>query len=286
MTAWSPICKINVWQIVGLSCKACRNFAVLGTLCAFMLTMSQARSAEEVDLELVLAMDGSGSISEAEYILQLAGTAAALRDPSIGQSILSGPLGRIAISVVIWSDAAFQKFDSGWFVLSDDASIDGFAHRVLNFHKHTGRKFGIGGGGTGIGEGVRYAIESIQSNNYNGLRKTIDVSGDGIETDPWFREAMMMPDAKVLAAANGVTINGLAILTDFPELDQWYRENVIIGPGSFVIKADDFEDFAQAIRAKLWREISYSISCHECGPSGVSRVARSVDAFSHEAVTR
>ncbi len=216
--------------------------------------------AEQVDLELVLAMDGSGSISEAEYLLQLEGTAAAFRDPSIQQAILSGPTGRIAVSVVIWADAAFPKFKSGWHVLDSKASADAFAARVRNFHKHTGRKFGIGGGGTGIGDGVREALEMLAGNGHNGVRKVIDVSGDGIETDPWFREAITLPGAKKLADAQGVTVNGLAILTDFSGLDDWYRQNVITGPGSFVIDARDFDDFGRAIRAKLWREISFTIS--------------------------
>jgi len=228
--------------------------------------------AEEVDLELVLAMDGSGSISEAEYILQLEGTAAAFRDPSIQQAILSGPIGKIAVSVIIWADAAFPKFKSGWYVLDSRQSASAFAQKIRNFHKHTGRKFGIGGGGTGIGDGVREALAMINSNGHDGLRKVVDVSGDGIETDPWFKDAIKMPQAKLLAARQGVTINGLAILTvDFPTLDQYYREQVIQGSGAFVVVADGFKDFGRAIREKLWSEISHRIAFHE--HSGTTRLS-------------
>lgn len=241
--------------------------------CFLALPLAGPAKADPVDLELVLAMDGSGSISEAEYILQLEGTAAAFRDPSIQQAILSGPTGRIAVAVVIWADAAFPKFQSGWYVLDSRSSADAFASRVRKFHKHTGRKFGIGGGGTGIGDGVRAALEMIGSNGHDGLRKVVDVSGDGIETDPWFKEAVMMPGARVLADARGVTINGLAILTDFPRLDDWYRNNVITGPGAFVIAARDFDDFGRAIRIKLWREISFTISWNDL-PAGDWRTKR------------
>lgn len=216
--------------------------------------------AEEVDLEIVLAMDGSGSINAEEFALQLQGTANAFRDPSIQQAILSGPLGRIAVAVMIWADAAFPKFQTGWFVLDSAGAADRFASTVLGFHQHSGRKFGIGGGGTGIGDGVAFALEMIRTNDHDGLRKVVDVSGDGIETDPWFKPAIQLPEAKRLARRQGVTVNGLAILTDFPKLDIWYRQNVITGPGSFVIEARDFNDFGRAIREKLWREISYSIS--------------------------
>ena len=217
--------------------------------------------AEQVDLELVLAMDGSGSISADEFILQLEGTASAFEDPSIKQAILSGPLGKIAVSVMVWSDAAFKKEHMGWHIIDSEEAASKFANKVRTFHQLTTRTAGIGGGGTGIGDGVRFALEMMAANGIDGLRRTIDVSGDGVETDPWFREAIMMPGAKAVANVQNVQINGLPILTvDFPRLDQYYRDNVITGPGSFIVIAQNFDDFGRAIREKLWREISFSIS--------------------------
>ena len=225
------------------------------------LLLSGLAFAEEVDLELVLAMDGSGSISEAEYILQLEGTARAFEDEAIQQAIVSGPTGKIAVTVMIWSDAAFPKFKSGWFVLSDQASANRFAGRIRNFHKHTGRKFGIGGGGTGIGEGVRVALDMLATNGYEGLRRVIDVSGDGVETDPWFKGGITLPIARSLADRAGVQVNGLPILNkDFPRLDVYYRDEVITGAGSFIVVADGFEDFGRAIREKLGREIQHRVA--------------------------
>lgn len=228
-------------------------------LTALMLAAGIA-TAEEVDLELVLAMDGSGSINPAEYVLQIEGTIAAFYDPGVQQAILSGPTGKVAVAVMIWSDAAFPKFTTGWYLLDSPEAIEGFAQAVRDFHTHTGRQFGIGGGGTGIGDGVVYALGMIEGNDYNGLRRVIDVSGDGVETDPWFREAPTMPFAKRLAQEQGVTLNGLAILTDFPTLDIWYENHVITGVGSFVIKAEGFDSFADAIREKLLRETAFNVS--------------------------
>lgn len=227
-----------------------------------VMTANQTVRAEEVDLEIVLAMDGSGSISPAEFELQILGTAAALRDPAIQQAILSGPTGRVAIAAVVWSDAAFPKRPTPWHLLDAPASIDLFAQNLMSYVAvaKTGKRQGIGGGGTGIGDGVIFAIEMIRTNAYDGLRKVVDVSGDGVETDPWFKKAFTLPDARKLAAARQITVNGLAILTDNWKLDEYYRDNVIHGPGAFVIKATDFNDFARAIRDKLWRETSQSIS--------------------------
>lgn len=217
--------------------------------------------AEEVDLELVLAMDASGSISNTEYILQLEGTAAAFRDPAIQTAITSGPAGKIAVSLMLWSDAAFPKIKSGWFVLDSAASASRFARLVETFQLREDRTTDIGGGGTGIGAGVREAVNMLNSNSHQGVRQVIDVSGDGIETEFSFSKGIMVRDAKRIAQAEGITINGLPILSEnFPALDQYFRDEVIIGPGAFVEKAASFEDFGRAIRRKLLREIQSQVA--------------------------
>lgn len=220
--------------------------------------------AEEVDLELVLAMDASGSISDKEYLLQLEGTSAAFRDPAIQAAIVSGPIGKIAVNVMLWSDAAFPKVNSGWIVLEDSETANAFATFVSTFQLNEDKSISFGGGGTGIGAGVEEALRLLNNNRYTGLRRVIDVSGDGVETEFWFSKSIMMPDAKLLANADRVTINGLPILSrDFPDLDEYYRNNVITGPGSFIVEAKSFEDFGRAIREKLLREISSNVSLHE-----------------------
>lgn len=220
--------------------------------------------AQQVDLEIVLAMDGSGSISSDEFLLQVIGTAAALKDPSVQHAILSGSTGRVAIAAVIWSDAAFPKYPTEWHLLNSTQTINAFAQRLLNFNNpaNASKRQGKGGGGTGIGDGIVYALEMIRRNRFNGARKVVDVSGDGVETDPWFKKAFTLPDARELARAQGVTINGLAILTDNWKLHQYYRAEVISGPGAFVIKAVNFDAFAVAIRNKLLREMSPVITMH------------------------
>jgi len=165
--------------------------------------LATAAQAQQVDLEIVLAMDGSGSISSDEFLLQVIGTAAALEDASVQHAILPGPTGHVAIAAAIWSDAAFPKYPTEWHLLSSPQSIDDFAQRLLNFNNpaNAGERQGKGGGGTGIGDGIVYALEMIRSNNFNGTRKVVDVSGDGVETDPWFTKAFTLPDARALARA-------------------------------------------------------------------------------------
>ncbi len=224
-------------------------------------TSALTAQAEEVDLELVLAMDASGSISDKEYVLQLNGTAAAFRDPAIQAAIVSGPVGKIAVNVMLWSDAAYEKVSSGWFVLDGQASAERFASMVQIFQLTPDGKISFGGGGTGIGSGVQAALKLLNSNQYQGLRRVIDVSGDGVETEFWFSKSIMIADAKRLADAANVTINGLPIITrDFPNLDEYYREKIITGAGSFVMKAEGFEDFGRAIKQKLLREISSNLA--------------------------
>jgi len=227
-----------------------------------LTSLSSLAHAEEVDLELVLAMDASGSISEAEYILQLKGTSEAFKDPEIQAAITSGPTGRIAVAVVLWSDAAFPKIASNWFLLNDARSSEAFGQFVRRFQLTDKDAMDIGGGGgTGIGSGVQEAMKMLNTNQYIGLRRVIDVSGDGIETEFEFSKGPMIRDAKVLANAQNITINGLAIAgTHFPDLDEYYRKEVIVGAGSFAIKAEGFEDFGRAIREKLLREISSKIA--------------------------
>lgn len=239
------------------------------------LILPQPALAENVDVEIVLAVDVSGSVSQSEYILQMHGYADAFHDPSVQAAILSGPHGKVAVAMVIWADAAFPKYTTRWYLLNSAATAETFAAELQRLGTFTKQQSGIGGGGTGIGDGVRLGIQLIRNNRFEGVRKVVDVSGDGVETEPWFKKAVTMPEAKILAAEFGIIINGLAILTDFPTLDDWYRDNVIFGPGSFVIEARSFETFGASIKRKLQREFSHIIvkRC-DCDVDRYSRHAR------------
>ena len=204
-----------------------------------------ASSLEEVDLELVLMVDASGSVDQQEYALQRIGYFQAFRDPRVIDAIRSGYQRKIAVAYIEWTGPFLQAAIADWTVLSDADSIEAFAARLQKAPRI------LYGGGTAVGGAIQYGAESIDANRFTSTRKVIDVSGDGSNTSG--------PVASVVrdrVVARGFTINGLPILTDEPYLDRFYQDEVIGGPGAFMIPASNFEDFAKAIRTKLIREIA------------------------------
>jgi Protein of unknown function (DUF1194) len=201
-----------------------------------------------VDLELVLAVDVSGSVDDREYALQIGGIAAAFRDPAVQRAIGAGPNGRIAVSLVLWSDPQVGKAATPWRVIGTAAEAEGFARLVETQPRS------IPAGSTGIGHALYACARLIQENGIAASRTVIDLSGDGEETAP--RDYYVrLQQGRAIAAAAGITVNGLAILAETPGLESYYRREVITGPDAFVIAAADYDDFARAMRLKLLREI-------------------------------
>ena len=235
----------------------CLLHRLLNTLVATLLLSlsglsdgpASAQSGNEVDLELVLAVDASGSVNAREFKLQLDGIAAGLRDPSVLEAIRSGPNGRIAVNLLVWAEARWPKDSTGWFVIADADD----AERAAGIIEDHPRRLN---GGTGLGDGLASALRSISGNSIASLRQVVDVSGDGRETTP--REfSVLIGQARAMAIVRGVTVNGLAILNEDAGLADYYRNRMQVGPGSFTMSARDYNDFAEAMRRKLLREISY-----------------------------
>lgn len=200
-----------------------------------------------VDVELVLAVDASGSVNDDEYALQLQGIAAAFRDPEVQAAIAKQPLGQSAVALLIWSENNKPKDLSPWYLISNPASAEAFAGVVENWPRR------IANGGTGIGKAIQAGARALTENGYAGSRLVVDLSGDGRETPPsdW---SLGPAEGRAYAQARGVVINALAILTDVPDLDVYFRKEVIVGPDAFVLSAEGYESFAEAMRRKLLRE--------------------------------
>jgi hypothetical protein len=219
--------------------------ATMGLLLTANLALSATQPA--VDLEIVLAVDASSSVDIGEYALQLRGIAAAFRDREVQFAIANGAEGRIAVNLLVWAQPGYDKLTTGWHVISTAEDAEAFAEKVEALPR---RQFGA----TGIGEGVEFSLKEIAGNGINAPRRVIDVSGDGRES--WFAVATQLPVARRWAREQNVVINGLAISDEDPALLTYYDEALRTGPGSFVLEAKDFRDFAAAMKIKLFREVS------------------------------
>jgi hypothetical protein len=234
--------------------NAVRAFAFVAAL--VMLGGSPAaRAAEEVDLLLVLSSDVSRSIDAPKFKLQRDGYAAAILNPRVLQAIRSGALGKIAVTLVEWSGIGAQKIVIDWSIIRDAQSANDFSAQIVEAPRAFADRTSISGG-------IDFAMAQLARAPFQSNRRTIDVSGDG--TNNSGREVTFARDE---AVAKGVTINGLVILsqptswnadhTNPPGgLDNYYRNNVIGGPGAFVMVANGFESFGQAILSKLIAEVA------------------------------
>jgi hypothetical protein len=228
----------------------------IAALLALLVPVSAARAGETVDLLLVLAADVSRSVDQPKFQLQRDGYAAAITHPMVLKAITSGPNRRIALCYFEWSGASAQKLVVDWTIIGDAAA----ARRVGDLLVESPRAFAER---TSISAAIDFAVALLERAPYTADRRTIDISGDG--TNNAGRHVL---DARDDALARGITINGLVILTETPNpwsadhtnppggLEAYYRQNVIGGPGAFVIAADNFETFGHAIMRKMVAEIS------------------------------
>jgi hypothetical protein len=214
---------------------------------AMLLLAAPAGSQETVDLKLVLAVDASGSVDTQEYDLQLSGIAMALRDPAVLKAIAAGRNGRIAINVVTWAEHQVPKVALGWHIVANAADAGNLAAAIENMGR-------TANGATGMGEGLAAALRLLEDPAIMAPREVVDISGDGAET-PARDYVVLMPQARSMAMARGVTVNGLAILGSEMGLAEWYQANVLTGRDSFLEIATGYESVAKAMKRKLLREI-------------------------------
>jgi hypothetical protein len=221
-----------------------------------LMTVSVARAAEPVDLELVLVTDVSRSIDDSEFDLEKHGYADAFVDHDVLAAIKGGPVGAIAVSYVEFAGSYEVKTVLDWTVIRDEASGRAFADHLLAVP----RSFY---GRTSISAGIDLAMKNLATAGFEAQRRVIDVCGDGTNNNG--RE---VTEARDQAVEAGVTINGLAIINDHPVsytfahvqppggLAKYYRDNVTGGTGTFVMEVHDFHSFGAAMSRKLINEIA------------------------------
>jgi hypothetical protein len=231
-----------------------RQLAGAAAALALGLLAGQAGAEDvPVDLELVLAVDVSGSVDPSEARLQREGYIAALRQPRVIEAIRGGTLGRVALTYVEWAGDDYQRTVLDWALIEDADSALAFADALAEAPLQSGQWTSISGA-------IDYARPRFDGNGFKGIRRVIDISGDGYNN-----HGRPVETARDEAVAAGITINGLPIVNDRPnpwgslppkDLDRYFEDRVIGGPGAFIVVANDYTAFASAIRSKLLLEIA------------------------------
>jgi len=228
-----------------------RRSALVGSLAA-MAAATVARADTPVDLQLVLAVDVSRSIDDVEAELQRRGYVEALTNDRVIDAILSGEHRRIALCYTEWAGTLYQIVVIDWSVIDSAAGARRVADKLAEAPRSSQSW-------TAVGAALVHAGQRFEDSGFVSRRRVIDISGDGRTNDG--------PPAEIVRdklVSQGIVINGLPVMmnrTNFgrpPDLalDRYYEENVIGGPGAFVIVADNFDHFGRAVRTKLVREIS------------------------------
>jgi Protein of unknown function (DUF1194) len=197
----------------------------------------------DIDLALVLAIDCSYSVSAEEYRLQMQGMGRAFMNPQVFEAIETGPNKRIAVSAFLWSDDASQHLIFPWRIISTRKQAFSLGSHLLN----TARD--LAEGGTSISAAMLYA-ENLLAKAPPVLRRVVDVSTDGRNNSG--------PSTKLVRerlVAADITINALAIVNEVTTLAIYLENEVASGQGSFVLKANAYEVYGEAILKKLVKEI-------------------------------
>jgi Protein of unknown function (DUF1194) len=236
-----------------------RTVTVALAVAASLLLRSPAY-AQQVDVAIVLAADVSRSIDQEEFDLQRRGYAAAVTSARFLKAVASGPHGAVALCFVEWAGVGQQAVVAKWTVIRDGEAAAEFANELLKAPRSSM-------GRTAIGEALDFAVNQLEQASVTPERRVIDVSGDGTSNS-----GRLVTEARDAAVANGFTINGLAIINEKTSgefgsylwahthppggLPNYYRENVVGGPGAFVLQIVNFDEFADAMTNKLITEIS------------------------------
>lgn len=217
------------------------------------VALSFPARAELVDLELILAVDVSGSVDEQEAELQRAGYVAALTDDKVIRAIRSGRRGRIALAYVEWAGDHVRNTVVDWTLIDGADAARAFAGQLNRAPLRVELWTSISGA-------IDFALDMFSFSPFRGKRRVIDISGDGPNND-----GGLVDKARDRAVNKGVIINGLPIINGrpsrygfapMPHLDNYYRDCVIGGFGAFIVVANTYNDFARAIRRKLILEIA------------------------------
>lgn len=207
-----------------------------------------------VDLELALLVDVSGSIDATEYNLQKTGYVAAFNNPALWNAISNGAIGKIAVAYIEWSGAGQQATLVNWTIIDSEASMNAFAAAI-------GASSRAYSGLTAVGDALVYGTNSVLNNGITSTRQVLDISGDGCTNS-----GTSSANGRAYAVANGIdAINGLVIqpqnacgVAGHATLLPYYQ-NEVVTPSGFVVVANDFADFGDAVNNKIIQEVTGTV---------------------------
>jgi hypothetical protein len=214
--------------------------------------LADAKELPSVDVELVLAVDVSYSMDMDELAIQREGYAQAIVSKEFLQALKTGPNGKISVTYFEWAASSDQKIIIPWRVIDGPESADAVAAEIMKTPVRRASRTSISGA-------INFAMPLFEENPYRGLRRVIDISGDGPNNN-----GLPVTGARDAAIEKGITINGLPIMVkepsystmDIDNLDFYYEDCVIGGPGAFVVTIKDRDKFKEAIRTKLVLEVA------------------------------
>ncbi|SMC12836.1 von Willebrand factor type A domain protein [Roseovarius aestuarii] len=224
--------------------RASRRFFDVFVVTIFLASMTSSAAAKDrMELHLVLAIDTSASVNDVEFDLQRTGTANALRSSVVSAAIEQTP-GGVGIAIVQWSSVAQQVLALDWVELHTIEDVNAYADMVDDMPRI------LGGGGTMIHTGLDFSANVLERAPGQARRQVIDISGNGKTDDP-----KLLFEYRRKLLSQGIVVNGLAIEEDDKKLTNYFVLHVIGGANAFVVTADDFDEFAEAMEIKLLREI-------------------------------
>lgn len=242
-----------------MACSHSVRMRLCGALCALAalifgcMSPALARDGEiDVDVELILAVDVSYSMDPEEQKLQREGYIEALNSPEILNAIKKGVNGKIAVAYFEWAGTASREIVADWHIIEDAETAARFTNKLI---ERPVRRFSR----TSISGAIDFAVPMFRNNNFHGLKQVVDISGDGSNN-----HGRPVERARDDALAEGIVINGLPIMLNRPtsgyrdveNLDHYFADCVIGGPGSFVIPIRQRSQFIDAIRTKILLEIA------------------------------
>ena len=234
-------------------------------------TAPQAASAEPVDVELILAVDVSLSMSPQELAIQRDGYAAALTHEQVIRAIQDGIHGKIAVTYVEWAGLGVQHVVVPWTLIANRSDAAAIAEQLTVHPPNSARR-------TSISAALDFAGSHFKTSPFRGMKRVLDVSGDGPNN-----QGGLVAQARDALVNQGITVNGLPLMTgggyssvyDLPNLDAYYRDCVIGGPGSFMIPVNDWSQFPEAVRRKLVLELADNMAPYRSHAAGLPVVLAS-----------